>query len=184
VTPSTGAPTRTVTRILGIDPGSRITGYGLIDIVGNRLQHCASGCIHTPSDRPMAERLNAIFEELTTLIAAHRPDAAAVEQVFVHRNPDSALKLGQARGVAICAAVRAQLTVSEYAPRAVKQAVAGTGAAGKEQVQHMIGVLLQLSAPLSADAADALAIAVCHGHTLQTQARLGAAAALWAGRRR
>jgi crossover junction endodeoxyribonuclease RuvC len=175
---------RTVTRILGIDPGSRITGYGLIDVMGNQLQHCASGCIHTASDRPLAERLKSIFEELTTLITTYRPDMAAVEQVFVHRNPDSALKLGQARGVAICAAVHAQLGVSEYAPRAVKQAVAGTGAASKEQVQYMIGVLLRLPPPLPADAADALAVAVCHGHTLQTQARLGAAAVLWAGRRR
>ena len=172
-----------MTRILGIDPGSQITGYGIIEVVGNRSYYHHSGCIRTPSEQPLPERLKLIFESLNELIAAYRPDEMAVEQVFMHRNPDSALKLGQARGVAICAGVLAALPISEYAPRVVKQAVVGSGGASKEQVQHMIRALLNLTTLPAADAADALAVALCHGHTLQTLKRLGGYA-LPRGRRR
>lgn len=169
---------------MGIDPGSRITGYGIIDLDGPRSHHVASGCIQTASDRPLPERLKTIYEAVTAIIQAHRPVEAAVEQVFVHRNPDSALKLGQARGAALCAVVMAELPVSEYAPRAIKQAVVGGGAADKSQVQRMVALLLSLPEPPQADAADALAVAICHGHTRQTLQRFGAAAVLLAGRRR
>lgn len=168
---------------MGIDPGSRITGYGIIDIDGPRHGYIASGCIQTASDRPLPERLKTIFEAVTTVVQTYQPQEVAVEQVFMHRNPDSALKLGQARGAALCAVVMAGLPVSEYAPRAIKQAVVGSGAADKLQVQHMIKLLLKLAEAPAADAADALAIAICHGHTRQTQQRLGAAVLL-AGRRR
>lgn len=171
-----------MTRILGIDPGSVTTGYGLIERIGNQLRYVDSGCIRTPSGQPLAVRLRTIHDAVGTLIDRHRPDEMAIEQVFMHRNPDSALKLGQARGVAICAGALAGLPVSEYAPRAIKLAVVGQGAATKEQVQHMVCILLDLPARPQADAADALAVALCHGHTLQTLARLPAA--LVAGRRR
>jgi crossover junction endodeoxyribonuclease RuvC len=168
---------------MGIDPGSRITGYGIIDIDGPRRCYIASGCIQTASDRPLPERLKTIFEEITTVVRTYQPQEVAVEQVFMHRNPDSALKLGQARGAALCAVVMAGLSVNEYAPRAIKQAVVGSGAADKLQVQHMMKLLLKLAEVPAADAADALAVAICHGHTRQTQQRLGAAVVL-AGRRR
>lgn len=168
---------------MGIDPGSRITGYGIIDIDGPRHCYIASGCIQTGTDRPLPERLKTIFEAVTTVVQTYQPQEVAVEQVFMHRNPDSALKLGQARGAALCAVVMAGLAVNEYAPRAIKQAVVGNGAADKLQVQQMIKLLLKLAEAPAADAADALAIAICHGHTRQTQQRLGAAVAL-AGRRR
>ena len=168
---------------MGIDPGSRITGYGVIDLDGPRNRYVASGCIQTASDRPLPERLKTIFEAVTAAIQAHQPMEVAVEQVFMHRNPDSALKLGQARGAALCAVVMAGLPVSEYAARAIKQAVVGSGAADKTQVQHMVRLLLNLPEAPQADAADALAVAICHGHTRQTQQRLGTAIAL-AGRRR
>lgn len=168
---------------MGIDPGSRITGYGIIDMDGPRSRHIANGCIQTASDRPVPERLKTIFEAVTEIVRLHQPAEVAVEQVFMHRNPDSALKLGQARGAALCAVVMAGLPVSEYAPRAIKQAVVGSGAADKTQVQRMVSLLLNLPEPLQADAADALAVAICHGHTRQTLQRLGAAVVL-AGRRR
>lgn len=170
-------------RLMGIDPGSRITGYGIIDLDGSRHRYVAGGCIPTDGSRPLPERLKTIFEAVAEIIRIHQPTEAAIEQVFMHRNPDSALKLGQARGAAICAAVVAGLPISEYAPRAVKQAVVGSGAADKAQVQHMISLLLNLSEPLQADAADALAVAICHGHTRQTLQRFGTAV-VWAGRRR
>ena len=168
---------------MGIDPGSRITGYGIIDLDGPRSRHVASGCIQTDSSRPLPERLKIIFEGVAGVIREYQPVEVAVEQVFMHRNPDSALKLGQARGAALCAVVMAGLPVSEYAPRAIKQAVVGGGGADKTQVQRMVGLLLNRAEPLLADAADALAVAICHGHTRQTLNRFGIAAAL-AGRRR
>jgi crossover junction endodeoxyribonuclease RuvC len=168
---------------MGIDPGSRITGYGIIDLDGPRSRHIASGSIKTDSSRPVPERLKTIFEGIAAVIRDYQPTEAAVEQVFMHRNPDSALKLGQARGAAICAVVVAGLPVSEYAARAIKQAVVGTGAADKTQVQRMIALLLNLPELPQPDAADALAVAVCHGHTRQTIQRLGEAVVL-AGRRR
>ena len=168
---------------MGIDPGSRMTGYGIVDMDGPCSRHIASGCIQTASGRPLPERLKTIFEGLTAVIQSWRPAEVAVEQVFMHRNPDSALKLGQARGAALCAVVLAGVPISEYAPRAIKQAVVGSGAADKSQVQRMITLLLSLSEPPQADAADALAVAICHGHTRQTLQRFGSAAVL-AGRRR
>lgn len=159
---------------MGIDPGSRMTGYGVIDMEGLRSRHVASGCIQTASDRPLPERLKTIYEGVAGVIQQYQPAEVAAEQVFMHRNPDSALKLGQARGAALCAVVMAGLPVSEYAPRAVKQAVVGGGAAEKAQVQRMVALLLNLPEPLSSDAADALAVAICHGHTRQTLNRLGA----------
>jgi crossover junction endodeoxyribonuclease RuvC len=170
-------------RLLGIDPGSRITGYGILDMDGPRSRYVASGCIQTDSARPLPERLKTIFEGVAGVIREYQPAEAAAEQVFMHRNPDSALKLGQARGAALCAVVMAGLPVSEYAPRAIKQAVVGSGAADKAQVQRMVALLLDLPQSPQADAADALAVAICHGHTRQTLQRFGAAAVL-AGRRR
>ncbi len=172
-----------IIRLIGIDPGSRITGYGIIDLDGPRSYHIASGGIKTDSSLPAPERLKTIFEGIATVIRDYQPTEAAVEQVFMHRNPDSALKLGQARGAAICAVVIAGLPVSEYAARAIKQAVVGSGAADKIQVQRMIALLLNLPELPQPDAADALAVAVCHGHTRKTIQRLGTAV-VRAGRRR
>ena len=174
----------TTIRLLGIDPGSRITGYGVIDMEGWCSRHVASGCIQTASDRPLPERLKTIYEGIMQVIQQYQPVEVAAEQVFMHRNPDSALKLGQARGAALCAVVMARLPVSEYAARAIKQAVVGKGTADKAQVQHMVTLLLNLSAPPPSDAADALAVAICHGHTRQTLNRLGAVTLLSRKRRR
>lgn len=171
-----------MTRILGIDPGSQITGYGLIELCGSQCRYHDCGCIRTPSDRPLPERLKVIYAGVSRLIAAYRPDEMAIEQVFLNRNPDAALKLGQARGAAICAGVMADLPVSEYAPRLIKLAVVGSGGASKEQVQHMVCALLRLDARPATDAADALAVALCHGHTVQTLSRLGTRLC-WTGKR-
>ena len=149
--------------MLGIDPGSRTTGYGVIE-EGETLRYVASGCIETTRGT-FPGRLADIFRGVEAVIAAHAPDEFVIEEVFVARNPQSALKLGQARGAAIAAAVDADLPVSEYAARSVKQAVVGTGRATKEQVQYMVRVLLSLSAAPPADAADALAVAICHVNT-------------------
>lgn len=151
-------------RILGIDPGSVRTGYGVIDSDGRNSRHVAHGCIAI-GGASLAERLGTIYRELALVIAEHDPAEMGIEEVFVARNPMSALKLGQARGAAICAGVEAGLTVAEYSARSVKQSIVGTGAAGKEQIQHMVNVLLAMDGePLQADAADALAVALCHGH--------------------
>jgi crossover junction endodeoxyribonuclease RuvC len=150
-------------RILGVDPGSRLTGFGVIDIENGQARYVTSGCIRLP-DGPLAERLKVIFESMTELVATHRPSIMAVERVFMHRNADSALKLGHARGAAICAGVTQALEIVEYTPAEIKQAVVGRGNAAKAQVQHMVCVLLKLPASPQADAADALAAALCHGH--------------------
>ena len=150
-------------RILGIDPGLRITGFGVLDKAGQQLNYVASGCIKTP-DGELPERLKAILNSLGEVIAQHRPDQVAVEKVFVNVNPQSTLLLGQARGAAICAVVLANLPVAEYTALQVKQAVVGNGHAGKEQVQQMVQRLLKLSGTPSPDAADALACAICHAH--------------------
>jgi crossover junction endodeoxyribonuclease RuvC len=149
-------------RILGLDPGSRRTGFGVIECRGSELLVVAHGCLNVASSPPAA-RLRLIFEGLQRLLAEHRPIEIAIERVFVSRNVDSALKLGQARGAALCA-VPAGTPVFEYAPRAIKLAVTGSGAAEKFQVAHMIRTLLALSERPGADAADALAVAVCHAH--------------------
>jgi crossover junction endodeoxyribonuclease RuvC len=151
-------------RILGIDPGSRVTGWGFIDSDGRTSRYVASGQIHT-AGADLPARLQQIYESVRRLVAEHAPAEVAVESVFMHRNADSALKLGQARAAAICATFGEGVEVFEYAARAVKQAVVGTGAAEKAQVAHMVGVLLARRQPLLADEADALAVALCHAHT-------------------
>ena len=163
-----------MTRILGIDPGSRVTGYGIIDQAGQQISYVASGCIRTSGDA-LAERLGIIFAGVNTIIQQYLPDEMAIERVFMNKNADSALKLGQARGAAICASVHREVPVDEYAAREIKQAVVGNGGATKEQVQHMICVLLSLQKAPPSDAADALGVAVCHGHQRETRNRMAAA---------
>jgi len=151
--------------ILGIDPGSRITGYGLISKEGNRLVHVDNGAIFTDSAKEFPQRLEKIFTGLSAIIAQYRPEVVAVENVFVAKNAASALKLGQARGAAIVAAVSVGLIVHEYTAMQVKQAVVGTGRAEKGQVQQMIKALLKLPEIAQEDASDALAVAICHAHS-------------------
>jgi crossover junction endodeoxyribonuclease RuvC len=150
-------------RILGIDPGLRITGFGIIEKHGATLAYIASGCIKS-GNLGLAERLGTILANLREVIEKHRPQQIAIEKVFVNINPASTLALGQARGTAICAAIDAGLPVSEYTALQVKQAVVGNGHASKEQVQHMVKRLLKLAGAPSSDAADALACAICHAH--------------------
>lgn len=150
--------------ILGIDPGSRRTGYGVVELDGSHPSYLASGCINV-ARMAMPERLAAIYKGVCEVITTYQPVAMAIEDVFVSKNARSALVLGQARGVAIAAGVHYNLTVSEYAARQVKLAVVGTGRASKEQIQHMVQVILNLSGQPQADAADALAIALCHVNT-------------------
>ncbi len=158
-------------RILGIDPGSRVTGFGVIDTEGNRTTYVASGCVRVRGDT-LPERLGLIFEEVSDLVSSHRPDEIAIEQVFVNRNAASALKLGQARGAALVAGVRSSRPIFEYTPAQVKQAITGKGSAAKAQIQHMVRLLLSLPSAPPEDAADALAVALCHGHTRQTLSRM------------
>src|SRR4051812_28804566 len=150
-------------KILGIDPGLRTTGFGVITKQGNTLSYVASGTIKT-ADADLPQRLKTILAGVSEIIRTYSPDCAAVEKVFVNVNPQSTLLLGQARGAAICAAVLARLPVSEYTALQVKQAVVGQGHARKEQVQEMVKRLLRLPAAPGADAADALACAICHAH--------------------
>ncbi len=154
----------TPARVLGIDPGSRTTGYGLIDRDGNRMSYVASGCIRTEGSDFHA-RLAQIYRGIETVIDDYGPAEVAVEEVFVARNPSSALKLGQARGAAIAAAIAHDMPVTGYAARRVKQAVVGTGRATKQQVQHMVKATLALSEAPAQDAADALAVALCHAQS-------------------
>lgn len=174
-------------RILGIDPGSRITGFGIIEQVDGRTLYIDSGCIRT-GDGELPARLKVIFDSLREIIATYRPRQVGIERVFMHKNPDSALKLGQARGAALCAVMMEGLEVSEYTPAEIKQATVGKGNAAKVQVQHMVQALLSLPGTPQADAADALAVALCHLHTSQSIGRVGAGpktwAALVAGRRK
>ncbi len=157
--------------ILGIDPGSRVTGYGVIESDGRHSRHLHSGCIRTGS-KDFPARLGEIYTGIQAVVSDYGPDEVAVEQVFMASNAASALKLGQARGAAISAAVVAGRPVFEYTPRAVKQALVGTGGAEKEQVRHMIRVLLGLRRKMGLDESDALAVALCHAHTSVTVARL------------
>jgi crossover junction endodeoxyribonuclease RuvC len=150
-------------RILGIDPGLRVTGFGIIEICAGRLTYVTSGCVKVPAGE-LPDRLKSILSNLREVIAQHRPVQVAVEKVFVNVNPQSTLLLGQARGAAICAAVIEGLSVAEYSALQVKQSVVGKGHASKDQVQHMVKRLLQLNAEPSADSADALACAICHAH--------------------
>ena len=157
--------------ILGIDPGSRITGYGIIRQTGRQLSYLGSGCIRSVVD-DMPGRLKLIYAGVSEIITQFQPDFFAIESVFMAKNADSALKLGQARGAAIVAAVNQDLPVFEYAARQVKQTVVGTGAAEKAQVQHLVRSILKLPANPQADAADALAIAITHCHMSQNAIRL------------
>jgi crossover junction endodeoxyribonuclease RuvC len=161
------APARSV-RILGIDPGSQRTGYGVIECGGAQSTSLVHGCIAVRGDS-LNDRLRQIFEGMQKLIERFRPDEVAIERVFVNRNADSALKLGHARGAALCA-VPAAMPVFEYTPRAVKLAIVGFGAAEKAQVAHMIRTLLTLQGKLTVDASDALAVAVCHAHSRRVDA--------------
>lgn len=167
--------------IMGVDPGSRKTGFGIIDALGAAPRYVTSGVIRIP-DVPLPERLQIIFASLTELIETHCPQEFAIEQVFMAKSAGSALKLGQARGAAIVAAVSQKLPVFEYEARKVKQAVVGTGAADKLQVQHMIKTLLKLPAAPQEDAADALAVALCHSHTQQHLIKLATAKSFRRGR--
>ncbi len=153
-----------VIRVLGIDPGLRVTGFGVIDRSGSRLAYITSGCIRTPAAETLPGRLSVILESLGEVIATYHPQQVALEKVFVNVNPSSTLALGQARGTAICAAVSAKLPVAEYTALQVKQAVVGKGHARKEQVQEMVRRMLRLSGLPGPDAADALACAICHAH--------------------
>ena len=150
--------------IIGLDPGLGTTGWGIVAKSGSRLSHIANGQIRTDPKAPLAERLVTLDRELADIILAHRPDSGAVEEVFVNSNPQSTLKLGQARGVCLLALARAGLPVAEYATRLVKKALVGTGGAEKAQVQAMLKVLLPGVRLAGADAADALAVAICHAH--------------------
>lgn len=164
------------TRILGIDPGSRVTGFGVIDVCGREHGYVASGCIKTPPDAPLAERIAVIVKHIDEIISAYQPQQAAVEQVFVNVNPASTLMLGQARGAAVAALVIRGLPTFEYTALQVKQAVVGKGKAAKEQVQHMVVQMLALSGTPQADAADGLAVALTHAlrnHSLAAQLRQG-----------
>lgn len=161
-------------RVLGVDPGLRNLGWGIIEMHGSRLSHVANGVIHSEGD-DLALRLLSLHGALTTVVAEYRPDAAAVEQTFVNKDGASTLKLGQARGVAMLVPAQAGLAVAEYAPNAVKKAVVGVGHADKVQVAHMVRHQLPGAVLNGADAADALAIAICHAHHLQSAGRLAAA---------
>lgn len=160
-------------RVLGIDPGSRITGYGIVEQQGNRLVHVDNGAIFTDSATDFAGRLKLIFDGLSRIITEYRPDEVAVENVFFSNNVQSALKLGQARGAALVAAVHADLPVAEYTALQVKQAVVGQGRAEKSQVQKMLKALLGLTELAQADASDALAVAVCHLNSRDLKQKTG-----------
>ena len=162
-----------MTRILGIDPGSQITGYGIIDMDGNHARHVAHGAIRIEK-KELPDKLRTIFEKITDIIEEYNPDEMSIEKVFMHRNADSALKLGQARGAAITACAVGDIRVFEYTANQVKQATVGKGHAAKEQVQHMVKILLCLAEIPQADAGDALAIALCHGHSREGILRMAA----------
>ena len=160
--------------ILGIDPGSRVTGFGLINSNGNKIDRIECGCIRT-SESVMQTRLKTIFTELCAVIHKHQPEEVAIEEVFMGKNAGSALKLGQARGVALAACLANDLYVSEYSARKVKQSVVGTGAASKVQVKRMVQILLGITENIAEDSADALAIAICHANTQSRLIRLSGA---------
>lgn len=175
-----------MTVILGIDPGSRKTGFGVVALDGQRPRYISSGVIRLPTEAALSTRLGVLFESVTELLDTHNPSQLVIEQVFVARSADSALKLGHARGAAMVACVNRGLEVFEYSARQIKQAVVGTGAASKEQVAHMVRVLLQLPGTPQEDAADALGAALCHIHTQQTlvgMARAGSPGGAPVGRR-
>ncbi|SEH54182.1 crossover junction endodeoxyribonuclease RuvC [Magnetospirillum fulvum] len=159
-------------RVLGLDPGLRQTGWGIIDMTDNRLRHVADGVVRSDASLSLAERLVQLHDGIAAILAAFSPEEAAVEETFVNKNPESTLKLGQARGIALLVPARAGLMVGEYAPTRIKQAVVGTGRAAKEQVGMMVRTLLPGCLAETPDAADALAVAICHAHHLGTRKRL------------
>ncbi|MFV0490793.1 MAG: crossover junction endodeoxyribonuclease RuvC [Pseudorhodobacter sp.] len=163
-------------RVLGIDPGLRNLGWGVIDVAGPRVTHVANGICHSQAaDGDLAARLLSLHRQLTGVVAQHRPDAAAVEHTFVNKDGVATLKLGQARGIALLVPAEAGIAIGEYAPNAVKKTVVGVGHAAKAQVDHMVRLHLPGVKIAGADAADALAIAICHAHHLQSSGRLQAA---------
>lgn len=169
-----------MTRILGIDPGSQRTGIGIIDALPDgRCVHVFHATLHLLDNETFHLRLKQIHDEVGAIVDVHRPTEVAIERVFMARNPDSALKLGQARGAAIVAVVGKGLPLTEYAPKEVKQAVVGSGGSDKGQIQHMVGVLLSIRDKLQADAADALAIALTHAHTRASLNRIGIPQGQW-----
>lgn len=170
--------------ILGVDPGSRKTGFGIINAIGDRHEYVTSGVIRLPVDAALPERIQTLCQSLNELILLHCPQYVAVEEVFMAKNASSALKLGQARGAAIAACVAQGIEVSEYTARQIKQAVVGTGAANKEQVQHMVKTLLKLPALPQEDAADGLAAAICHAHTRASLVHLAGVTRIRRGRMR
>ena len=151
-------------RVLGLDPGLRHTGWGVIDVAGNRLRHVADGVVHPPTDRPLAERLVVLFRQIGDVLGRFHPDEAAVEETFVNKNAASTLRLGVARGVVLLAPAERGVPVAEYSATLIKKSVVGAGHAGKEQVQLMVQRLLPGCAIAAPDAADALAVAICHAH--------------------
>lgn len=159
-------------RILGIDPGSLITGIGIVDSHGDRIVHVHHAAVRSNSKLAFTERLRNIYTQVQLLVREFEPHAVSIEKVFMHRNADSALKLGQARAAAIAASFSAGIPIHEFSPKSIKQAVVGKGAASKEQVQHMVGYLLNIKDPIQADAADALAVAICHANFQHTADRL------------
>jgi len=169
--------TTTTRRILGIDPGSRLTGFGVVDFAGDKALYVTSGTIKS-TDGAFADRLRQIFESVAKIVDEYQPDIVAIESVFMHKNAGSALKLGHARSAAICATFAHGVEIYEYAPREIKQAVVGTGAASKEQVQHMVVSILTLDGVPGPDAADALAAALCHGHQRRLHEQLGTGKAI------
>ncbi|MBO0735990.1 MAG: crossover junction endodeoxyribonuclease RuvC [Alphaproteobacteria bacterium] len=158
-------------RVLGLDPGLRHTGWGVIDVAGNRLTHVADGVVHAAIDHPLAARLVSLFRQITAVVESFHPDEAAVEETFVNRNPTSTLKLGVARGIALLAPAERGLPVAEYSANLVKKTVVGAGHAGKNQVQLMVRHLLPGCDGADPDAADALAVAICHAHHAATRRR-------------
>jgi crossover junction endodeoxyribonuclease RuvC len=164
---------KTDQRILGIDPGSRKTGFGLLDLVGGQLRYITSGVIKS-TDGDFTDRLKVIHQSIRALIKEYNPDIMAIESVFVHKNPSSALKLGHARAAALCATFDFDMNVFEYSPREIKKGVVGTGAASKEQVQHMVVALLNLDGTPAEDAADAIAAAICYSNERAMQESLRA----------
>lgn len=166
----TAPPKHGAIRILGLDPGLRRTGWGVIEAADNRLRFVASGAVTADPKRDLAERLKLLHDGVAALIETWAPDVAAIEEIFVNRNPGSTLRLGQARGVVMLAPARAGIVVHEYAANSVKKSVVGVGHADKAQVQAMVAMLLPAAGPQSADAADALAVAICHAHHAETAA--------------
>lgn len=151
-------------RIIGIDPGLRNTGWGIIAVEGQRLSYVADGAVHSESEAPLAERLLQIHGQLMEVVRLHRPDEAAIEETFVNTDARATLKLGQARGVAMLVPAMLSIPVSEYAPNSIKKSVVGAGHAEKDQVKHMVRLLLPKAQMNTADSTDALAIAICHAH--------------------